>query len=445
MCRYLLVLCFIMLAPFIMFGQIKTPASPTFSTFSPVTTMPGSQPGGNRQPANPAVEYTNKMYRKSAEQNEKILKTNPPGSSYEGSVRGAEEVQSQTITAEQQAAEREKLRYEKSLAQFKFVFTELLRMQRGKIPFSLKRAVFLVEGAYTGNAIPYSVFNKKITDKVHLLEEVMKREQVARNSLGKNYAIQKLFAEDLTDEQGRLQRHYTYDFEDPFGENDYSKMFVGRLLHEGTGQCHSMPLLYLILAEELKAKAWLSISPNHSFIVFSDSITGELYNFETTNGNPASKTWAMASGYISTAAIRNKIYLDTLNRSALLAYVMADLVKGYSNKMGDDNFVIAMADSIIKICPNSIDGYIMKANAMTIACTRSARAIGLKSDKQFYLYPELSRQNKQIHEIYDIIDELGYNPMPIDKYRDWLASADGAARKAESLKLKKQISTNAKR
>src|SRR5690606_40795390 len=67
-------------------------------------------------------------------------------------------------------------------------------------------------------------------------------------------------------------------------------------------QCHSLPLLYLILAEEMNAKAWMALAPQHAYIVF-ESDKG-LINFETTNGHLVDDEWIMKSGFISTNSIK---------------------------------------------------------------------------------------------------------------------------------------------
>jgi hypothetical protein len=34
---------------------------------------------------------------------------------------------------------------------------------------------------------------------------------------------------------------FVYDFEDAIGRNDWTKMFVSKLLEEHNGNCHSLP------------------------------------------------------------------------------------------------------------------------------------------------------------------------------------------------------------
>ncbi|MDZ7741020.1 MAG: hypothetical protein U5Q03_04540 [Bacteroidota bacterium] len=67
------------------------------------------------------------------------------------------------------------------------------------------------------------------------------------------------------------------------GNDNWSNMFVSKLMATNSGQCNSMPLFYLILAQELGAKSFLTYSPNHSFIRFK-SPKGNWINAELTCG-----------------------------------------------------------------------------------------------------------------------------------------------------------------
>ncbi|MFN9798840.1 MAG: hypothetical protein ACK54P_02370 [Bacteroidota bacterium] len=156
----------------------------------------------------------------------------------------------------------------------------------------------------------------------------------------------------------KVHKPYQYDFDDFKGETDWTKMFVTKLLKTGKGQCHSLPLLYLIFAEELKTKAWLSLAPEHSFVIFSDNALKNFYFYETTNGNSVTDNFMLESGFITSQALKNKIYLDTLDQNGLIASFLADLIMGYTDKFGYDDFMASMVESLLKIYPNSIQGQI---------------------------------------------------------------------------------------
>ena len=59
---------------------------------------------------------------------------------------------------------------------------------------------------------------------------------------------------------------FGYDFKDVFGHKTQESLFVSKLLKTRKGNCHSLPYLYKILAEELGVDAHLALAPNHVYI-----------------------------------------------------------------------------------------------------------------------------------------------------------------------------------
>jgi hypothetical protein len=118
----------------------------------------------------------------------------------------------------------------------------------------------------------------------------------------------------------------------------------------GKGQCHSMPLLYLAIAEQLGAKAYLSLAPEHSFIQYFNNDNDRI-NFETTNGNMVSQSFMLRSGFINASALKNKTYLDTLSQRQLYAQCLADLLISYEREHGHDDFAEQMKQKIQQINP----------------------------------------------------------------------------------------------
>ncbi len=118
---------------------------------------------------------------------------------------------------------------------------------------------------------------------------------------------------------------------------------VTKLLNTGTGQCHSMPLLYLILAEELNTDAYLAHSPSHSYIKFP--FDSSLYDFETTCGKPNTDEWLVRLGYISPKAVKSGIYLTPMTKRQTIAQCLADLSTEYVTQYGNDSFVEQLSET----------------------------------------------------------------------------------------------------
>jgi len=313
---------------------------------------------------------------------------------------------------------------QKQTKNYRDAFSELMEMYNDTKPFSLKNAIFLIENAYLDKSLSHEEYTRMISDKVNLIKSLMQTEGIpSKSDLGKNYLIQKLFSEQTTLLEGEVKKPhepYTYDFDDFWGEDNWSKMFVSKLLKTGKGQCHSLPLLYLILAEEMDTKAWLSLAPEHSFVIFNSDYG--LTNFEATNGNIVTEEWLMQSGYINSNAIRNRIYLDTLGRNGLFSTLLADMVMGYVNKFGYDQFMNSMVDTLISINPKCVQGHIFRADLYAVEAQSELYKVGNPPIEHIERYPDAKRAYIRLMRQYDLIDQLGYNHMPKEDYESWLNS-----------------------
>jgi hypothetical protein len=93
-----------------------------------------------------------------------------------------------------------------------------------------------------------------------------------------------------------------YNFEDYRGEKDVSSIFVSKLLSTNYGQCHSLPLLYVILCEETGAEANLAFCPQHSYAKFKDR-NGNWHNLELTQGAMVSDAFITSSTRINATSM----------------------------------------------------------------------------------------------------------------------------------------------
>jgi hypothetical protein len=265
----------------------------------------------------------------------------------------------------------------------------------------------------------------------------MKQDKMPNSQLAKNLSIYKFMADTfkvkLPYKENQIFKHYPfkYDFEDFMGKQDYQKMFVSKLLLQHSGQCHSMPLLYLLLAEELKAKAWLSYSPNHSFIKFM--VKGKMQNYETTNGHFTTDAFALQSGFIKAEALANKVYLDTLSKKQLIAHCLMDLALGYEHKYGFNEFSLKCANLALKHYPQNITALMTKANYYNALLGYVAKQ---SKEKQL---PNVSFGDiPQIYDIYNKmkqaqkdLDDIGFAEMPEEAYKNWLKGVNKEAEKSK--------------
>lgn len=306
---------------------------------------------------------------------------------------------------------------------------EINDMLCGKRPMSLKRAVFLCENAYFDNRMSYDRFNAEIQNlkKICLLK--LKEEGASlQDNMVKNLMIFRVITDEVcVKEPGteKILTHYPmkYDFEDFYAREDASKYMVSKLLIQNTGQCHSLPLLYLILAEELGAKAHLSFSPNHSFIKIQDN-QGDWHSLELTRGAIATDDFYMGSGFIRSEALRNKLYLQPLSVKELIAHSLNDLSMYYVNKYGYDEFVKQNADSVLSHFPTNLSAMQTISNYNTSIALYVLRQCNVPSPDDLPQYPQANALYRQMLEGYEKLDNLGYAEMPKEAYKEWLESLE---------------------
>jgi hypothetical protein len=337
---------------------------------------------------------------------------------------------------------REEMEWLKKTKHYRGAFAALSRMNPDS--FSITKAVFFVENAYLNDSLTFAEFDYAVKERADLVQQILKREGLPRkNNTALNYGIQKLYEQPNKYYHAQSGKVITvppikYDFTDIRGEIDYRKMFVSKLLATGTGQCHSMPLLYLLIAEHLGAKANLSLSPQHSFVQFPDN-NGALVNFETTNGNLVSNTWMVESGFITTEALQHKIYLDTLSQRQLYAQMLSDLLLGYLHNFPYDELAEAMKQRILQINPTSLTALIVDANRKTNIFLQKVNAAGRPKESDLPKYPDVYKAFLAMNASYQKIDNLGYQDMPKEAYQRWLQSIEAERKKQSSREMQEKL------
>lgn len=220
-------------------------------------------------------------------------------------------------------------------------------------------------------------------------------------------------------------------------------MFVSKLLATGSGQCNSLPRLYLILAEEIGAEAFLSLSPNHSYIKFRDE-NEYWYNVELTNGMFTTETFILQSGIIKSEALQSGIYMQKMSSKQLLSQLLTDFAQGYARKFGYDAFVNQVIDNSLELYPNSISANMMKSNYLTVQFEYVAHQVGIDPRNRQELqgirfYPKIVEMLNQVNAQYATVDNLGYEYMSPQDYETWLASLKDAKQEQDNLQMKEQF------
>ena len=311
--------------------------------------------------------------------------------------------------------------------------------------FSIKEATFIIENAFYEEQKDYEEFNQIVKETGNFLYKKLDELGYDKNSnLAKNLILFQFFSDTLELKKENLKHlPFKYDFDDYWGKEDWTKMFVHKLLETGSGQCNSLPRLYLILAEGIGAEAFLALSPNHSYIKFRDD-DDYWYNLELTNGMFTLDSFILQSGYIKSEALTNGIYMKPLSSNQLLSQLITDFASGYVHKFGYSPFVKEVTDKALELNNNSINANMMNSNFLTVQFENAVKQIGVnprdnKDLQNIRFYPPIVEMLNQTNAQYRKIDDLGYEYMSAQAYQKWLDDLMNAKQQQDNETIKQQF------
>lgn len=303
-------------------------------------------------------------------------------------------------------------------------------MLADEIPLSFKQAVMMTEDAYFGGELNPDLINQKYKLLIQIINEMSNSELITYegddiDNIVKHAAIFKVLTDTIyipiDSTYYYMHTPYKYDFQDPLGQKDWTKMFVTKLLETGTGNCHSLPYLYKILAEELEVPCNLAFAPNHIYIKLYSEKKG-WYNTELTSATFPIDAWIIASGYVTIDAIRNGVYMDTLSNKQAVANCLIDLAQGYQHKHGRDNpaFVIKCCNTVLKYHPANVNAILTKAEAQKHYIHSLMKAKNLKKPDALFADKSIMDMYNEMEALYIHLHKSGYRQMPEEMYSQWL-------------------------
>lgn len=306
---------------------------------------------------------------------------------------------------------------------YRNAYTIINNMLIDKEPISFKKVVFISENAFYNNKLSYQEFDSYIQYLVKISEAYRKANPIKdykyidSTEVAISGSVFKIMKDSIFDTNHKLVLNpFVYDFEDSFGETNWSKMFVTKLLTTHTGNCHSLPFLYKILCEEQSVKAYLSYAPNHIYIKQRCKKDG-WYNTELTSGLFPIDAWVMASGYVSAETIKNSLYMDTLSQKQTLSQCLVDLARGYERLKKEDyfDFVLLCCNTALKYNPNYVEGLLYKTETLKKQYDNFiATSIPSKAQE---IFPDMQSS-------YVKLAKLGYREIPEDMYYKWINSLE---------------------
>jgi hypothetical protein len=305
------------------------------------------------------------------------------------------------------------------------------KMLIGEEPLSFINAVFTTENAYYDDQLDIIEIKTEFDRLMNLLNNIVSTPDLItydgkdKDFISKHAAIFRIITDSiyiiLDSANTLVHLPYTYDFEDAGGQENWTKMFVSKLLVTGSGNCHSLPYLYKILADELNIPCYLSFAPNHIYIKINSQKTG-WYNTELTSATFPVDAWIMASGYVNLDAIRNGLYMDTLSNKQAVANCLLDLAQGYQHKYGKENpeFVIKCCNTVLQYHPTNVNAMLTKAEAQKFYIQSQMKSKNVKNVKELFADSTIKSMYTEMEETYVTLHKLGYRRMPEEMYMQWL-------------------------
>ena len=224
-----------------------------------------------------------------------------------------------------------------------------------------------------------------------------------------------------------------YDFEDYEAKKDLTKVFVSKLLRTGTGQCMSLPTLFLLYAKAMKADVNLAFAPEHSYITFKDNV-GNRQNIELTGKMFTTTDFYWQTGFIKSEQVKSGIYLKPLTDKEVLVHLLTTLGRAYVRMFGTDERLLQFATISKQYAPNDLS-----ANMLMLGYKRDLYQNILRQYDVFNL-PKADFDNdekrKRIENemlaAYDRLKkDLGYAKMPDWAYKQWLDGVNKLAQKQQ--------------
>lgn len=154
---------------------------------------------------------------------------------------------------------------------------------------------------------------------------------------------------------------FRYNFDHPQGLN-IEDMQLANYVKTRRGQCISMPLLYIAVAQRIGMHVTLGLMPNHTFVMWKND-EGKWINIEATNfGNPTSLATYQRQAKMSARSLESGAYMRPLTKRETVATMLEIL---YSKEIRQNHFehAIEIADLAIHYLPTFISPYLFKANA----------------------------------------------------------------------------------
>lgn len=157
-------------------------------------------------------------------------------------------------------------------------------------------------------------------------------------------------------------RAFQYDHNDPRGKNVRHKT-MAYYMESRLGNCITMPILIMMVGEELGLDMGATTAPVHMMVKFTPSETGKAQNIEGTSGGYSQTLkWMRSQLPMSDEAIASGMYMAELDNHQSIA-VMAETLLQDLRERGEFEEIIEVSDLMLGVFPEFDVAHLNRADA----------------------------------------------------------------------------------
>ena len=322
-------------------------------------------------------------------------------------------------------------------------------MLTGERTLSVKDAFYLIENAYGGLHLSIEEYHSTIDQNVQFIKQWLKEHHYnLQDKEALHFGIQKFMTDTLylthqyndgihknTSTVGHIP--YYYDYIDYAAKKDKRNYFVTKTLATGTGQCHTLPIMYLILAEALDVEAYLSYNPQHSFIRYQNN-EGTVLNYETTIGHFITNQSYLEILPMMAKANQNDLFVNNLNKKQVVASTLIDLASNYIREhwVGDQAFLKSCLESASKYFPNqtyiNTSSHYVRRKLYSKQLNSIVKKHHITSLVQLKQHPEAFAIYLEYRQYMAQVEQEGYQDFPEEEYIRMMSYHDKQGRLQQS-------------
>ncbi len=333
---------------------------------------------------------------------------------------------------------------------------QIKEMLEGKRKQSLKEAYYLAESAYGNLPLTYGEYNSIIRENAGFIRQwLLENGYLLQDSEALHLGIHKFLSDTLytgknTDNislSGKVHYPYRYDYIDAQATGDRRNYFVTKTLATGTGQCHTLPAAYLLLAEALGVPAALAYNPRHSFIRYKNN-QGVTLNYETTIDRFLPDQFYLETLPKMAKAQKNRLYINGLSKRQIIATVLLDLAVNFvrEHRLADRKFIEECLKAAAlhfdeKEYVNSSYAY-LKKRLLADTFNRKVKERKLQTVEEIEKHPDIIEDYNRFRDYIITIEQLGVQDFPEEEYIRMMSYHDekGRLQNLENSNAKKKKS-----